>query len=180
MSDDLFNNIIDIDDPQAMWAKLQSVCSHVGQGVVYLILQELFNYPKVNKPKGYEKTITSVFADVQILTKRLRAALTPNRDIYNSIAIVIALDLIHNDFETKTSSLLKTGDKTIDEIQQILCSAEAKNLSKRATSVTNDLAMSFRRPQRDYNSYLGGKQKANSDEQCYNYHKLGHFGRDCN
>ena len=157
MSDDLFNNIIDIDDSQAMWAKLQSVCSHVGQGVVYSIFQELFNYPKVNKPKGYEKTIMSVFADVRMLTKRLRAALTPNRNIYNSIAIVIALDSIHNDFETKTSSLLETGDKTIDKIQQILCSAEAKNLSKRATGVTNDLAMSFKGSQRGYNSYSGGK-----------------------
>ena len=72
LSDDLFNNIIDIDDPKEMWAKLKSVCSQVGQGVVYSILQELLNYPKINKPKGYEKSITSVFADVRILTKRLR------------------------------------------------------------------------------------------------------------
>lgn len=116
MSNDLFNNIIDTDNLQAMWAKLQSVCFHVGQGVVCSIFQELFNYPKVNKPKKYEKTITSIFADVQILTKRLRAALTPNRNIYNSIAIVIALNSIHNNFETKTSSLLETGNKTIDKI----------------------------------------------------------------
>ena len=39
--------------------------------------------------------------------------------------------------------------------------------------------MLFRGPQRGYNSYLGGKRKANSDEQCYNCHKLGYFGRDC-
>ena len=49
---------------------------------------------------------------------------------------------------------------------------------KKRESVTNDLAMSFRGPQRGYNSYSGGKRKANSDEQCYNCHKLGHFGRD--
>ncbi len=162
-----------------MWTKIQSVCSRVGQGVVYSILQELFNYPKVNKPKRYEKTITSVFADVRLLTKRLRAALTPNRDIYNSIAIVIALDFIYDDFETKTSSLLETGDKSINEIQEILCSAEAKNLSKRATGITGDLAMSFRGPPRGYSSYSGAKRKANSDKQCFNCHKFGHFGRDC-
>lgn len=72
----------------------------------------------------------SVFADVQLLIKRLRAALTPSHDIYDSIAIVIALDSIHKNFDTKTLSLLKIGDKTIDEIQQILYSAEAKNLSR--------------------------------------------------
>ena len=109
VSDNLFNNIIDIDDPQAMWAKLQSVCSHVGQGVVYLIFQELFNYPKVNKLKGYEKTITSYLRTSECSPNNLRPH---SRQIaiykYNSIAIVIALDSIHNDFEIKTSSLLET------------------------------------------------------------------------
>lgn len=51
-----------------------------------------------------------------MLTKQLRAVLMSNRNIYNNIAIVIALDSIHNDFETKTSSLLETGNKTIDKI----------------------------------------------------------------
>ena len=148
----------------------------------YSILQELFNYPKINKPKEYDKTITSIFADVRLLTKRLRAALTPNRDIYDSIAIVIALDSIHDDFDTKTSSLLETGEKTIDEIQQILCSAEAKNLSKRATGMTGDRAMTFRGSggQQYSGQYSGTKRKANSDEKCYNCNKFGHYGRDCN
>ena len=52
-----------------------------------------------------------------MLTKQLKAALMPNRNIYNSIAIVIALDSMYDDFKTKTSSLLETDDKTIDEIQ---------------------------------------------------------------
>ena len=96
VSDDFFNNIINIDNPQAMWAKLQSVYSYVGQGVIYSILQELFNHPKVNKPKRYKKTITSVFANVQMLTKQLKAAFMPDHNIYNSIAIVIAFDSIYN------------------------------------------------------------------------------------
>ena len=144
LSNDLFNNIINIDNLKEMWAKLKSVCSQVGQGVVYLILQELLNYSKINKPKGYEKLITSVFADVQILIKWLKAVLIASRDIYDSITIVVALDFIYKDFDTKTSSLLKIGDKTINKIQQILCSAKAKNLSKQATGVTNNLTMAFK------------------------------------
>lgn len=63
-----------------------------------------------------------------MLIKQLRTTLTPNCNIYNSITIVIALDLILNNFEAKMSSLLKTGNKTIDKIQQIFYSAKAKNL----------------------------------------------------
>lgn len=48
---------------------------------------------------------------------------------------------------------------------------KAKNLSKRATKDTSDLAMTFRNKK--------PKRKANSDDKCYNYHKLEHFGRDC-
>lgn len=114
-----------------------------------------------------------------MLTKQLRAAFTPNHDIYDNIAIVIVFDLIYKDLNTKTSSLLETGDKTINKIQQILCSTKAKNLTKQATDVIKDLAMFFRGPQ-SYNNYFGGKQKADSNEQYYNYNRMGHYGRDCN
>lgn len=59
VSNDIFNNIIDITDPKEMWEKLRSVCSQVGQGVVYLILQELLNYPRNTKPKGFKKSVMS-------------------------------------------------------------------------------------------------------------------------
>lgn len=51
-----------------------------------------------------------------MLIKQLKAAHTLSRNINDSIAIVIALDLIHKDFDTKTSSLLKTCNKIIDRI----------------------------------------------------------------
>lgn len=38
--DDLFNSIIDSDEPRLMWEKLRSVCSQTGLGVVYSIPQE--------------------------------------------------------------------------------------------------------------------------------------------
>lgn len=71
VSDDIFNNIIDITNPQEMWEKLRTACSQVGQGVVYSILQELLNYPRNTKPKGFEKSVMSIFADVRFLVKRL-------------------------------------------------------------------------------------------------------------
>ena len=99
--------------------------------------------------------------------------MTPDRDLWNTIAIVIALDTLYNNFNTTTASLvLKSGDKTIDQIQSILQSKEAKNISKWATGVTSDLAIAFR----DSN---GPKKKAQKDEECFNYHKLGYFGCDC-
>lgn len=166
-------NIMDLKDPKEMWDKLKSICTEVGQGVVYSILQKLLHYPKITKPKGYEKPVMQIFAEVKYLCKRLQTAMTPERDLWDTIAIVTALEFLHEDFDTTTASLLEAGDKTIDQIQSILQSKEAKNISKRATGGgTGDLAMAFG----DKNA---PKRKANSHDECYNCHKLGHCGRDC-
>ncbi len=157
VSDQIAFKIMDLKDPKEMWDKLKSVCTEVGQGVVDSILQELLHYPKITKPKGYEKPVMQIFAEVKYLCKCLRTAMTPNRDLWDTIAIVIALDSLHEDFDTTTASLLETGDKTIDQIQSILQSKEAKNLSKRAIRETSDLAMAFRDRE-------GPKRKANSDD----------------
>lgn len=103
------------------------------------------------------------------MVKRLRSAITPNRNIWDSIAIVVALDSLHNDFETTTNSMLESGDKSINEIQQILASAKAKFLSKRATGVTGELAMMSKGRNSRYN-----KRKATSEDKCFNCQKLGH------
>lgn len=105
------------------------------------------------------------------LYQRFRMVITPNRDLWNTITIVITLDSMHENFDTTNASLLKAGNKTIDQIQSILQLKEAKNLSKQASGDTSNLAMAFRdkRP----------KMKANSNNKCYNYYKLGHFKSDC-
>lgn len=84
----------------------------------------------------------------------------------------MALDSLHDDFETTTTTMLERGDKTINKIQLILASSEAKFISKRTTGVTRDLAMMSKG--RNFS-----KRKAASDNKCYNCHKLGHFGRGC-
>ena len=96
VSDQIAFNIMDLKDPKEMWDKLKSICTEVGQGVVYSILQELLHYPKITKPKGYEKPVMQIFAEVRYLCKRLRKAMTPGRDLWDTIAIVIVLDSLHD------------------------------------------------------------------------------------
>lgn len=100
VSDDIFNNIIDVTKLQEMWHKLRTACSQVDQRVVYLILQELLDYTRNNKPKRFEKPVMSIFADVRFLIKQLRDDITPGRDIWNSITIVVALNSLHDNFKT--------------------------------------------------------------------------------
>lgn len=64
--------------------------------------------------------VIQIFIEVKYLCKRLRTAMTSGRDLWDIIAIVIALDSLYKDFDTMTASLLKMGDKTIDQIQTIL------------------------------------------------------------
>lgn len=61
VSDQIAFNIMDLKDPKEMWDKLKSICTEVGQGVVYSVLQELFYYPKITKPKGYEKPVMQIY-----------------------------------------------------------------------------------------------------------------------
>lgn len=95
--------------------------------------------------------------------------ITLEQDLWHTIAIMIALDSLQKDFDITTTSLLETGDKTIDQIQSILQLKEAKNLGKRVTKSIRDLVIAF----------LDKKKKANTNNKCYNCHKLGHFSQNC-
>lgn len=55
--------------------------------------------------------------------------MTSYQDLWDTIALVIALDSLHNNFDTTTASLLETGDKSVNEIQSILQSKKAKKLA---------------------------------------------------
>lgn len=51
VSNQIAFNIMDIKDLKQFWDKLRSICTEVGQGVVYSLLQVLFYYPSIMKPK---------------------------------------------------------------------------------------------------------------------------------
>lgn len=99
--------------------------------------------------------------------------MTLGKNLWNTIAIVIVLNSLYEDFDIITTSLLQTGNKTIDQIQTILQSKEAKTFSKQTTGATGNLAMAFHKRNCD------GKRKANTNNKCYNCHKLGHPSQDC-
>lgn len=77
------------------------------------------------------------------ICKQFRVALKSSRNIYNSIAIVFALNLIYNNIESSKSTLLDTKDKTISNIPQIFYFAKLKNVDKKGTGITNNLGMLF-------------------------------------
>ena len=67
ISDQIAVNIMDLEDPKEMWDRLKTICSEVGQGVVYSILQELLHYPAANKLKVFDKPVVEIFAEVRDL-----------------------------------------------------------------------------------------------------------------
>lgn len=71
-----------------------------------------------------------IFAEVKYLCKRLHITMTSDCNFWDIIAIVIALDILYNDFDIIITSLLQTSDKMINQIQSILQSKKAKNISK--------------------------------------------------
>lgn len=55
---------MDLKDSKTMLDKLKSICIEIDQRVVYLIIQELFYYPKINKSKRYKKLVMHIFAKI--------------------------------------------------------------------------------------------------------------------
>lgn len=174
VSNQIAFNIMILKDPKEIWDKLKSVCIKVGQGVVYLIIQKLFYYPKINKPKRYKKPVMQIFAEVQYFCKRLQIIITSSCNLCNIIAIVILLDSLDENFDIITTSLQEIENKTIDQILSILQFKEVKDFSKQVTKNIEDLAMAFR----EKNGGVSSKKKPNSYNECYNCYKLRHFGWD--
>lgn len=103
-----------------MWEKLWSIYIKVRERVVYLILQELLYYSATNKPKKYKKLIIEIFVKVQYLYKRLKIAMTKERNLFEIMVIVITLNTIYDNYNTITVSTLEIRNNFINEIFTII------------------------------------------------------------
>lgn len=127
----------------------------------------------MTKPKEYKKPIIQIFAKIKYFYKCFQIVMTSRQDFWDTITIVITLDFLHKDFNTTIISLLKIGDKIINQIQTILQSKKAKNISKKAIKRgIGYLAITFK----DNSTF---KKKANTYKEYYNCHKLEHFRKNC-
>lgn len=109
-------NIIDINNLKEIWDTLKKICSKVSQRVVYSVLQEIFNYPRIHKPKKYNKSVVEIFAEVYFFYKWLKVVMISRSNLFNIIVIVIFLDILYSDFEVTIANMLEIGDKIIKEI----------------------------------------------------------------
>ena len=67
--------------------------------MIYTILNELFRYAAANKAKGYIKSVNTIFEDIESLIKRLKSAVQEDRDIWDNIHIVIALEALAPEYD---------------------------------------------------------------------------------
>lgn len=87
------------------------------------------------------------------------------------MTIMIVLDSLYKNFNTTIASFLEIEDKMIEQIESILQSENANNISKQAIrGGASNLVMTFRNK--------GPKIKANNNDKCYSCHKLIYFSRN--
>ena len=124
INDNLFCTIEGIDEIAEIWDKLKTTCLQVGQGVIYIILNELFRYAAANKAKGYTKSVNAIFEDVGSLIKRLKSAVQEDRDIWDDIHIVIALEALAPEYDINKAHIITSKEIQVQEVQQYLVSEE--------------------------------------------------------
>ena len=103
-----------------MQTKFKNIFIKVSQRIVYLILQKLLNYLKINKLKGYDKLIIEIFTEVYYPYKCIQIAMSSNRDFLNTIIIIIAFNILYKDFNITIISFLEIRNQIIDKIKSIL------------------------------------------------------------
>lgn len=83
--------------------------------------------------------------------------------------IAVIFDFLYNDFESIPTTMLKCGNKTINEILLISIFAEAKFINKQVICMIGYLTMMFKHQT---------KGKVISKDRYFNCGKLGYFKKD--
>lgn len=55
---------MNLEDPKETKDKLASICNEIDQEIVYSIFEKLIYYSRINKLKGYKKSVIYIFAEV--------------------------------------------------------------------------------------------------------------------
>lgn len=64
--------------------------------------------------------------------------MTTGHDLFDKIAIIIILNTLYSNFEATMASILKTRNKSIEKIQNIIQSKKAKYKAKQLTNQLKD------------------------------------------
>lgn len=73
--------------------------------------------------------------------QQLQSAVIEQKTIWESITLVVALNLLYNNFEMTTALFFYSSNKDPKEIQQIVTLIEVANLAKQAVKAISDLAI---------------------------------------
>lgn len=101
----------------------------------------LLNYFKIVKLLDHKKKAITIFAEMKKLVQYLESAVTEQRTIFESITLVVILNLLHKDFEMTTAPFLYSGNKNFKKIQQIVLFNKAANMAKYVIRVITNLTI---------------------------------------
>ena len=88
----------------------------VGQEVVYFFLKKVLNYLQTNRLLNFEKKSTIIFGKVKQIVNCLQTVVLPNHTIWDSIVIIVVLDLLYKEFQPIITPLLYAKNKKLEEI----------------------------------------------------------------
>jgi len=85
--------------------------------VIYVMLNELFEYVVINKIKHYIKSVNVIFNDVKSLIKRLKTIVRDDRDIWNNIHIIIIFNSLSLKYDIIKAYIITLKEMQIQKIQ---------------------------------------------------------------
>ncbi len=99
INNNLFKNVKDINELCIIWEWLHTTCTQIEQGVVYAELHSLLLYLITNKVLRHKKPINTHFNEIFNLVKKIKAAVSAERDVWDDIVLITLLESLHQQVE---------------------------------------------------------------------------------